>query len=86
MARVRKHKHVFVHGVCYICLILTKILVKVTNTEYQEYSSSRNRFDTIGQTDIWGDSAKLIVAYLSRRQLNHLHKWYILYSFVYVSC
>jgi len=66
-------------------LILTKILVKVENMKYQEYSSSGNRSDTIGQTDIWEDSAKLIVAYLSRRQLKHLHKLCILYRVVYIS-
>jgi len=45
----------------------------------REYSSSGNCSDTIGQTDIREDSAKLIVAYLSRRQLKHLHK-YVFYT------
>ena len=73
------------YGLCYVCLILTEILVKVANTKYQEYSSSGNCSDTVGQTDIRGDSAKLIVAYLSRRQLKHLHKLCILYGVVYIS-
>jgi len=54
--------------------------------KYQEYSSSGNRSDTIGQTDIQGDITKLTVAYLSRRQLKHLHKLRIFCSIVYVRC
>jgi len=53
--------------------------------KYQEYSSSGNRSDTIGKTDLRGDSTKLIVAYLSRRQLKHLHKYVFLYTVAYVS-
>jgi len=54
--------------------------------KYQESPSSGNRSDTIWETDIRGDSAELIVAYLSRRQLKHLQKLCILYSVVYIIC